>query len=72
MIPLNVNFPGGSKARITWGSVFWLGVVTTIGTVVGSYVYTTYVSPYFNCKTPAGPLGRVRQSSVFSDRLGRR
>lgn len=75
MIPMNVNFPGGSKARITWGSVIWLGVVTSIGTVIGSYVYAKWVQPYFNPSanstgTTSG-LGRLK-SSVFSDRLGRR
>lgn len=46
MIPMNLELPGGGKARVTWASVFWIGVVTTIGTVAGSYIYAAFVQKY--------------------------
>lgn len=53
MIPFNVSFPGGSRAKITWDSVFWLGVVTAIGTVVGTLLYTYLIVP--NLPAPPTP-----------------
>jgi NADH:ubiquinone oxidoreductase subunit 2 (subunit N) len=43
MIPMNLSLPGGGKASVTWASVFWIGVVTAIGTVIGTYVYARWV-----------------------------
>ena len=46
MIPMNLRLPDGGKAMVTWGSVFWIGVVTAIGTVVGTYLYAQFVQQY--------------------------
>lgn len=46
MIPFNVAMPNGTRVPITWASVFWLGVVTTVGTVLGAYIYAYLQSNY--------------------------
>lgn len=36
---------GGNRIPITWESLFWFGVLTTIGTVVGTWLYVQYLEP---------------------------
>ncbi len=47
--------PNGSRVPITWASVFWLGVVTTIATVAGAYIYAYLTAnyPQFNALGPS-------------------
>jgi len=37
---------GKDRIPITWESLFWFGVLTTIGTVAGTWLYIKYVQPY--------------------------
>lgn len=40
--PVYVGTPDGGRLPITWGSIFWMTVFTTIGTVVGTWLYVKY------------------------------
>lgn len=57
MIPMRLELPGGGKASVTWSSVFWIGVVTTIGTVVGTYVYARWVQKFIPSAAAPGTTG---------------
>ena len=37
-----VGTPDGGRLPITWGSIFWMTVFTTIGTVIGTWLYVKY------------------------------
>lgn len=33
------------RIPITWESLFWFAVLTTVGTVVGTWLYVQYIEP---------------------------
>jgi hypothetical protein len=45
VIPFNVDFPGGARAKVTWDSVIWFGVVTTAASILGSYLWEYVLQP---------------------------
>lgn len=54
MIPMNLKLPGGGKASVSWASVFWIGVVTTIGTVAGTYIYQQWFAQFITAPPTPG------------------
>jgi len=57
VIPFNVDFPGGARAKVTWDSVIWFGVVTTAASILGSYLWEYVLQPNLPswAQTWAGP-----------------
>jgi hypothetical protein len=37
---------GEKRIPITWESLFWFGMLTAIGTVVGTWAYVQWIQPY--------------------------
>jgi hypothetical protein len=50
VIPFDVQFKG-TRVKVTWDSIIWFGVVTTLASVAGSYVWEYWLQP--NLAPPA-------------------
>jgi len=53
MVPFDVNLPGGTRAKVTWDSIIWFGVVTTAASILGSYLWEYVIQP--NLSAPPAP-----------------
>jgi hypothetical protein len=52
MVPFDVRLPGGTRAKVTWDSIIWFGVVTTLASIAGSYIWTYLIQPNLAPPTP--------------------
>jgi hypothetical protein len=52
IIPFDVRVEG-RRMKVTWDSIIWFGVVTTLASVAGSYIWTYLIQP--NLSAPPAP-----------------
>lgn len=52
IIPFDVRV-SGQRMKVTWDSIIWFGVVTTLASVAGSYIWSYLIQP--NLSPPAAP-----------------
>jgi hypothetical protein len=44
IVPFDVNVKG-ERMSVTWDSIIWFGVVTTLASIAGSYIWEYWVQP---------------------------
>lgn len=48
VIPFDLRGSGGERVKVTWDSILWFGVVTTIASIAGSYIWSYLIQPNLN------------------------
>jgi hypothetical protein len=52
VVPFDVRV-GGERVKVTWDSIIWFGVVTTLASIAGSYIWEYLIQP--NLSAPPAP-----------------
>ena len=52
IIPFDLRM-NNERVKVTWDSIIWFGVVTTIASIAGSYIWEYLIQP--NITPPAAP-----------------
>lgn len=45
VIPFDLRGSGGERVKVTWDSILWFGLVTTIASIAGSYLWSYVIQP---------------------------
>lgn len=62
IIPFDVRV-SGQRMSVTWDSIIWFGLATTIASIAGSYIWSYWVQPNI---TPAAAPGTNKSPALTS------
>jgi hypothetical protein len=53
IIPFDLRGSHGERVKVTWDSILWFGLVTTVASIAGSYIWEYLIQP--NLSAPPSP-----------------